>query len=103
MTTLSPGTCTNQDSSDCECWAPSPTPAHTGARTTRGMETIPAAHVAQFGRVVDDLIHGDGHEIQELQFDDRPCSDQCRAHARPRNRRLGNGCVNHALASEFFP
>ena len=37
---------------------------------------LPSSHVPEFRRVVHDLIHGDGHEVGELKFDDRSCSCQ---------------------------
>ena len=84
MITTSPGVWTNQASRLCECWAAMPMPFEIGPRSTIGTDTWPPRHVAPLGRVVDELVHRQRHEVEDLQLDDRAAADE---RARRRRRR----------------
>ena len=48
-TTFSPGTVNAQFSTDCECWAPKPSPPPLAVRTTSGTVTWPPVMYRAFG------------------------------------------------------
>ena len=58
-----------------------------------------AEHVAQFRRLIDDLLHRQHREIAELEFVDRPHAGQRRADREPRAAEFGDRRVEHAVGA----
>src|ERR1043166_1289285 len=52
------------------------------------------------GHHVRDLVHGTGDEVHKLKLSYRPHAGKRRAKSRTNNRRLRDGCINHALRTE---
>ena len=63
---------------------------------------LTAGHVAELGRMIDDLVHGDRHKIGELKLDHRPRSDQGAADPGTGDGRFRDRCVHHALWTKRF-
>jgi len=76
--------------------------AGTGCRANRDRYAcLTARHETQFGRVIDDLIHGDRHEIHEHDFRDRPIAHQGRADGRPEDGLFGDRRGTDACGAIF--
>ncbi len=73
-----------------------PIPLETAARSTSGTLTWPPDMYRHFAAWFDDLIHHEGHEIRDLQLDDRPAPDERGADTGAGVRRLGDRRVDHA-------
>ena len=61
---------------------------------------LAAAHVAPLGGVVGDLVHGQRHEVEDLQLDDGPAADERPADAAAGDGGLGDRRVDHPLRAE---
>ena len=59
-----------------------------------------AQHVAELGGLVDDHVHHQGHEVEDLDLDDRPHAGDRSADAGAAEGRLGDRRVAHPLAPE---
>ena len=63
---------------------------------------LPARHLPDLGRVVDDLIDRDEREVQGHELDDRPQPDHRRADADAGEAALGDRRVDDALLAELL-
>jgi len=59
-----------------------------------------AQHVAQLGRLVDDLFHGECREVRELELEHRPHPGQRRPHRNACAAQLGDWRVHYAVLAE---
>src|SRR2546426_12658670 len=59
-----------------------------------------AEHVAELRRLVDELVHREGDEVEDLDLDDGPEPGDRRAHAGAHERRLRDRRVAHAVLAE---
>ena len=71
-----------------------------GADHQRG-HRLAAEHVAELGRLVEDLVEADPHEVDEHQFDDRAEPGGRGARRGADERDLGEMRVEHAVGSEL--
>ncbi len=77
--------------------------AHAAARRAaddEGDSRRPAHHEAELRRLVRELVHGDGHEVGELQLDHGPHPGQRRSDAGADEAALGDGRVAHPVRAE---
>ena len=91
-TTFMPATCANQASSMSECCPAVPPPAPVRVRMVIGTRGLAARHEAQLGRVIDDLIHGDGDEVHQHDLRHRPHAGERRA-----DRRADDGLLRRSV------
>ena len=63
---------------------------------------LAAEHVAEFGALVEDLVHAAAEEVDEHQLGDRPQAGRGRADRRADEARLGDRRVEHAVAAELL-
>src|SRR5579875_717987 len=63
---------------------------------------LAAKHETQLSPLIDNLIHRNSHEIAKLELGYGAHAGQRRPDGRPRNGRLGDGCITHALLTKFF-
>ena len=61
---------------------------------------LAAEHVAQLGRLVDDLLHRERGEVGELELEDRPQAGQRRADGDAGAAELGDRRVHHPVGAE---
>ena len=64
---------------------------------------LAAEHVAELGRLVEDLVEADAHEVDEHQLDDRAQPGRRRARRRADEGDLGEMGVEHAVGPELRP
>src|ERR671925_185750 len=63
---------------------------------------LPAGHVMQLRRVVDELVHCQRDEVDEHDLDYRPQSGGRRADGKAHDGALADRRVDHAIYAEFF-
>src|SRR5215218_2311015 len=63
---------------------------------------LPAKHVAQFGALVEDLVHAAAEEVDEHQLGDRSQPGRRRADRRADETRFGDWGVEHAPSTELL-
>src|SRR5947209_13485620 len=76
-----------------------PTRSHRGPDDQGCPQSAPG-HVVNLGGLVDDLVHGEGHEVAEHDLDDGAHSCHRQAHADAGYTRLGNRTIQYPLRSE---
>ena len=62
-----------------------------------GTLACPPGHVPHLRRLIDDLVHGDGHEVDVHDLGDRAHAGQRRPHRDPHDRRLRDGRFANAV------
>lgn len=73
--------------------------ARHGANDDRHMG-LAARHVAQFGSVIVDHVHGDGSEVHEHDLGDRLIASEACSDSRTHDRLLGNRCRPNAMLAK---
>ena len=76
--------------------------AAAGGAHDQGHAQLPAQHVAQLRRLVDERVHRQHDEIHEHDLDDGPVARHGGAHARAHDAEFADGRVAHAVAPEFL-
>ena len=66
----------------------------------QGRGRLAAEHVAELGRLVEDLVEADAEEVDEHQLGDRPQAGRRGARRRADEGALGDRRVEHPLAAE---
>ena len=73
-----------------------------GGAVGEGQLGLAAEHVAVLGGLVDDLVHGDAHEVRVHELGHGPGTGDGGANRRPADGRLGNGRVDDAFLAPLL-
>ena len=93
-----PGMWVKIEVSVCECWAAAERPAPYMVRMTTGVSGLAPEHVAELGRLVEDLVEADAQEVDEHQLRDRAHAARGRADGGTGERGLRQRRIEQAVA-----